>query len=110
MLALLNGVFAEPWDLLRPGIDATQSLRLPIGLLVLLVSLVLLAIAVMAYRKNRTEKLKLVCLAFGLFSVKLLANVVDLVASPGYFMGPPVQNIFDLAILATLFVALFRRK
>lgn len=110
LLLLAGAAFADaPWDFLRPGVEAAQALGIVTGIVVLVVSLVLFGIAVKAYRKSGSAKLRIVCAAFGLFALKLLLSVADLIVSPGYFMSPPVQNVFDLAILVAFFVALFRK-
>ncbi|MFA5357558.1 MAG: hypothetical protein WC308_01405 [archaeon] len=110
LVLMASVVFAEaPWDFLRPGVQAVQALGIITGAAVFLVSLVLFAVAVKAYKKSGSAKLRVVCAAFGLFALKLLLTLADLVVSPGYFMSPPVQNVFDLAILAAFFIALFRK-
>jgi divalent metal cation (Fe/Co/Zn/Cd) transporter len=110
LFSMVGAVFAEaPWDFLRPGIQAVQALGIITGAVVFIISLALFGIAVKAYKKSGSPKLRVVCAAFGLFALKLLLTLIDLVVSPGYFMSPPVQNIFDLAILAAFFTALFRK-
>ena len=101
--------FAAPWDFLRPVVEATQSLNVVISAVVMLAALVLAVIAAKAMQKHPTRKLKLVFAAFGLFFVKLLLNFMDIYISPGTFMNNSIMSTFDLAILACLFVAIFRK-
>ena len=101
--------FAAPWDVLQVPVAVANTLDPVVTWIVFLVSLVLVSIAALAYRKSRSPKLAWVLAAFALFSIKRLLNLVDLYFSPGDFMNVAIQGVFDLAVMACLFIALFRK-
>jgi hypothetical protein len=72
--------------------------------------LVLCFIAVKAYFKNKSRRLLLIGGAFFLFAVKWFLKILDLFVSPGWFLPDASENVFELLILALLFVALFFRS
>jgi len=109
LVMLSTMVFAAPWDFLRPVVGVAEGLDVVVSFVVLLVSLAIAAIAGMAVRKKKSRRLWLVFAAFGLFFVKLLLNFVDLYMSPGRFMNNAILGVFDLLILAALFLAIFRK-
>lgn len=77
--------------------------------IVLLLVIVVLGIAILAYLKNRSKRLLLVVGAFALFALKWLLKVADLFLTEGSFVTDPVENVFELLILASLFIAIFKK-
>ncbi len=109
--ALIPLVFAEgPWDFLRPVTEMAYTFDSITRILVFLFALVLCFIAVKAYFKNKSKRFLLIGGAFFLFAVKWFLKLVDLFVSPGWFLPDASENIFELLILALLFVALFFRQ
>ena len=78
--------------------------------IVLVFSLAILVIAGLAYKKTESRRLLFVAVAFLLFAVKWLLKVVDLYLSPGTFFPDTSENVFELFILLSLFLALFRKQ
>lgn len=109
-ISLISAVFAaEPWDFLREPINWLWVVE-PLVLWVLLfVALGLFVISILAYRKKRSEKLAWVSAAFGLFFLKALLLVIDIYYSPGDFVNKAVAGFFDLLIIGSLFIGLFRK-
>lgn len=101
-------VFAAPWDFLRPATEIANVINPIIVWGLGIISLVLFLIAVKALRKKSSKRLMLVTLAFGLFALKSVLNLMDLYFSPGIFMNFAVQGFFDFFILVALFIALFK--
>ena len=100
----------HPWDALREVSDVAAQNDAFTRFLVLLLSAAILFIAVKAYQKNKSERLKFVTLAFALFAVKWGLKVLDLFVSPGNFFNDASENVFELLILGSLFTALFRKE
>ena len=100
---------AQPWDWLRPAIGTAETIDLVTKGIVFALSLAIAAIALLAYRKHRTRKLLFVTIAFSLFALKWALMIADLFVSPGAFFSDPAQNVFELLILAALFMAIFRK-
>ncbi|MDP2974008.1 MAG: hypothetical protein Q8N60_03070, partial [Candidatus Diapherotrites archaeon] len=65
--------------------------------------------ALLAFKRSKSRKLLFVSIAFTLFTVKWALKVVDLFFSPGEFFNRAAENIFELLILASLFIAIFRK-
>jgi len=97
------------WDFLRPFAQEALNLDLYTRLVVFVLSLALFAIALLAYKRSKTNRLMFVSIAFLLFAVKWALKVADLFISPGEFFARAIENVFELAILASLFIALFRK-
>lgn len=97
------------WDFLRPLSQQAVNIDFGTRIVVFLLSVALLAISLIAYRRTKTRRLGFVSLAFFLFAVKWALKVVDLAVSPGEFFHRAVENVFELAILASLFIALFKK-
>ena len=100
---------AAPWDFLRGPTDLAMNLSPIFAWIVLIISLAVLVVSILAVKKKKSRRLLLVSVAFALFSIKLILNLVDLYASPGFFMNIGVQSVFDLLIMGALFTALFRK-
>ncbi|HLC37087.1 MAG TPA: hypothetical protein VJK05_05800 [archaeon] len=112
LTAFSSNAFAQeamPWDPLRNISEAAASLDFYTRLLVFLISLGIFAVSILAYNRNKGKKLFFVSIAFFLFSVKWLLKVLDLFISPGLFFSDPSENVFELLILASLALALFKR-
>ncbi|MFA6268392.1 MAG: hypothetical protein WCW13_05965 [archaeon] len=97
------------WDFLREPIVWVQVIE-PLTLWVLfLVSIALIGVSILALKRKSSPKLKWVTAAFGLFFVKSLLMIIDQYASPGDFMNKSIQGFFDLLIMISFFIALFRK-
>jgi ABC-type Co2+ transport system permease subunit len=109
LMAYCSVVLAAPWDVLREPIAEVGKLS-PIFIWVLfIVSVVLLFISIKAMNKKKSERLAWVTAAFGVFSIKAFLIMADMYLSPGNFMNSSIQAFFDLVIMVSLFVALFRK-
>ena len=102
-------VLAAPWDFLRGATETAQVISPVVAWIVLVIALGVAIVAVLALKKKKSRRLALVSVAFGLFFIKTILNLVDLYISPGSFMNLGVQSVFDLVIIGALFVALFRK-
>jgi hypothetical protein len=96
------------WDFLRPFTVMAAELDPYIKIIVFLLVLGLFFISYLAYRKNKSKRLLFVSVAFALFAFKWLIKLVDIFISPGIFLADSSENIFELLILLSLFIALFR--
>ncbi len=97
------------WDFLRPLIQEAVNIDFGTRIIVFLLSMALLTVSLLAYRRTKSRKLAFVSLAFLLFAAKWALKVVDMTLSPGEFFHRAAENVFELAILASLFIALFRK-
>jgi len=97
------------WDFLRPIITQAIAYDFLVRVAVFIISVVILAIALLAYKRTKTNRLLFVSIAFFFFVAKLGLKVVDLYLSPGEFFHRAAENVFELIILASLFIALFRK-
>lgn len=109
LVLIFSFVFAAPWDGLRPVVGGLSVIEPVVVWLVFFVSLALVIISFLAWRKKNSEKLLWVLAAFVLFFLKSFLLALDLYVSPGNFFNYSVQSLFDLLIIAGLFVALFRK-
>ncbi|MBT4870170.1 MAG: hypothetical protein HON47_01195 [Candidatus Diapherotrites archaeon] len=109
-ISLLPSIaLAAPWDALRGAIDAAQFVSPIVAWLVLVIALGVVIVSVLALKKKKSRRLTFVSIAFGLFFLKTIFNLVDLYVSPGFFMNVGVQSVFDLVIIGALFTALFKK-
>ena len=110
-MLLFGFVFAEPqpWDFLRPLNSAAESLSAVTTWVVFLLSLGLMVIALLAYRRKHSKRYAFIALAFVFFFLKWLLKVVDIYFSPGHFFNWAAESVFELVIFASLFLALFKR-
>jgi len=100
---------SAPWDFLREPASFVGVIE-PLTLWVLLiVSIAMVGIAILALKKKPSPKLKWVAGAFGLFFIKSALLVTDYYFSPGDFMNKSIIGFFDLCIMVTFFIALFRK-
>ncbi len=105
------------WDFLRPFTGLAYEFDYAVKWIVFLFSIALFAISLMAYLKKKKEKkdfkaigrLMFVTLAFFFFVLKWGLKIVDLYFSPGIFLADASENIFELLIFISLFVALFKK-
>ena len=97
------------WDFLRPLIQGAANIDFATRIIVFALSIALMSVSLIAYRRSKSKKLAFVSLAFTLFAVKWALKVIDLAVSPGEFFHRAAENVFELAILASLFMALFRK-
>ncbi len=75
--------------------------------IVLIISIILFVISVLAYNKNKSKRFLFVSIAFLFFAAKWLLKTLDVFVSPGTFFSFAAQDIFELVILFSLFIALF---
>ena len=97
------------WDFLRPVTQMAVDVNFGTSIVVFVLSMALLVVSLFAYKRTKSRKLAFVSLAFLLFAAKWALKIVDLTISPGEFFHRAVENVFELAILASLFIALFRK-
>jgi len=109
LISFCASVFAAPWDFLREPANQIVFVNPITAWIVFLVSIVLVLIAVMAFKRKNSPRLAWIAAAFALFFVKRLLIVVDLYASPGVFMNDALQGFFDLLMILALFVGIFRK-
>ncbi|MFH1751419.1 MAG: hypothetical protein ABH821_00560 [archaeon] len=89
--------------------DVIYSIDFLIRTIIFLLALGIGAIAVLAYIKKRSQRLFFVSIAFSLFAVKWLLKIVDLFFFNVHYFTDPIENVFELLILALLFLALVRK-
>ena len=113
-LVLLAGIaLAEEshvWDSLRPISDFASGIDLPVKVIVFLLTAGIFAISLLAYFKSKSKRILLVSIAFLFFALKWLVKIIDLFYSPGNFLSDSSESVFELGIIAFLFVAIFYRK
>ena len=97
------------WDPLRALIDAALSVDMATRIIVFILSLALCVIAILAFKKTKSRKFLFVTVAFLFFTGKWLLKILDLFISPGEFFNRAAENVFELVILASLFIAIFRK-
>ena len=97
------------WDFLRPLADQAYTIDFATRIIVFILSMAILAVALLAYKRSKSRRLLFVSIAFLLFGVKWALKVLDMFISPGEFFNRAVENIFELGILASLFIAIFRK-
>lgn len=100
---------AYPWDFLRPFSDAAMQFNPEIKLIVFLLALGMFVLSVSAYKKTNSRKFLFISAAFFLFALKWLLKVLDVFVSPGAFFPDSSENVFELLIFASLFLAIFRK-
>ncbi len=98
------------WDPLREVSDVAVQNDFVTRFIVLLLALAIFFIAFKAYQKTGAKRLQFVLLAFGLFAFKWALKVADVFVSPGNFFNDASENVFELFILGSLFMALFRKE
>ena len=103
-------VFAAPWDFLREPIQIISLIEPVTAWLLVIVTGIVAFIAYKAYARSTSQKLKWVLVGFALFFAKAVLLVIDLYFSPGNFMNPAIQSFFDVLVVGSLFVALFRTQ
>lgn len=97
------------WDFLRPITEQAIAIDFATRIIVFVLSMAILAVALLAYRRSKSRRLAFVTIAFLLFAAKWALKVADMFISPGEFFNRAAENVFELAILASLFMALFRK-
>ena len=102
-LTLLPSItFAAPWDFLRGGVEVANIVSPLVAWIMVAIALGILLVSVLAVRKKKSRRLMLVSVAFGIFFIKAILNIVDLYCSPGTFMNVSVQGIFDFLMIMTV--------
>ena len=99
----------QPWDFLRPITQMAIEVDVPIRVIVLFLAAALFVISALAYRKTKSARFLFVSVAFFFFAAKWAIKVMDIFYSPGEFFNRAAEDIFELIILASLFVAIFRK-
>jgi len=97
------------WDFLRPLIDNAVELDLATRIIVFVLSVAIFAISALAFRRSKSNRMLFISAAFFLFALKWGLKVLDMFISPGEFFHRAAENVFELFILASLFLAIFRR-
>ena len=114
LIALLFSVSAfaaqaMPWDPLRPLSNAAAQFDFVTKYLVFFLSLGLFGISVLAFNKIKKHRFLLIALAFFFFAAKWFLKILDIYFSPGAFLPDSSENVFELLILALLFLAIFKK-
>lgn len=97
------------WDILRPLDKLAVTFDIYLTPVILVVSLALFVIAASAYRKNPSRRFLLIATAFLFFAAQWVLRTIDLFVSPGIFFSIAAQDMFELIVLASLFLALFTK-
>lgn len=97
------------WNFLRPLAQIAWDTNLAIEGTAMLLSIVVLIVSLFAYKKTKSKRLLLVAAAFFFFALKWVLKVADQLISPGFFFSRASEAVFELAILAILFYAIFRK-
>jgi len=94
---------------LRTLSDAAASMDFLTSAVVCIFALVLAVIGCMAYHRTKSRRLLLVNLAFFLFFIKYLIQILDMFLSPGFFFPDASQGVIELVAMLLIFVAIFRK-
>lgn len=105
----VDNTLTETLEPLRNLSDFAESLDAVTRMLVLALSIGIFVISLKAYTKTKSQRFIFICLAFALFAVKWGLKVLDLFVSQGVFLPDTSENVFELLILASLFIALFKK-
>ncbi len=97
------------WEILRPVTNIAVEFNFAAESLAMILSIAILAISLLAYRKAKTRRLLLVTAAFFFFALKWVLRIADQFISPGFFFSRASDAIADLLILAILFYAIFKK-
>ena len=97
------------WDFLRPLTQQAIELDFYTRIVVFILSMALLAISVLAFKRSKSNKFLFVSIAFFLFALKWALKIADLFFSPGEFFHRAAENVMELLILASLFIAVFKK-
>lgn len=97
------------WDFLRPLTQIAWTFDLFTEMLAMILSILVLTIAALAYKRKKSTRLLLVALAFLLFALKWILKVADQFISPGFFFSRASEAVMELVILALLFFAIFKK-
>jgi hypothetical protein len=97
------------WDFLRPVTTKAWEVNLILEPFAMLLSIGILAVSVLAYRKTQSKRLLLVSAAFFFFALKWTLRVVDQIVSPGFFFSRASEAVVEVVILGLLFFAIFKK-
>lgn len=75
--------------------------------LTLLVGIIVLAIAVLAFQKTQSTKFLLIMLAFALFVLEWALKLIDRWYIPGQLLFDPIENLIELGIIIFLAAGIF---
>ncbi len=98
-----------PWDFLWDVTQQAVNMDFLTRLIVFALSLVILVVALLAYKRSKSNKFLFVTIAFFLFALKWALKVVDMFYSPGEFFHRAAENVFELLILIALVAAIFKK-
>jgi len=102
-------VQSQLWDFLRPVSDFAVRADPVVKLIVFLCALAMFFLSALAYNRKKTKNLLFISLAFLFFALKWGFKILDIFFSPGVFFADSSENVFELLIFASLFLALFRK-
>ncbi len=97
------------WDFLKPITEFAVKVDPVVKIIVFLCALAMFFLSAMAYNRKKTKNLLFISLAFFLFALKWGLKLLDIFVSPGLFFSDSSENVFELLIFASLFLALFRK-
>ncbi|MBN2067083.1 MAG: hypothetical protein JW744_01300 [Candidatus Diapherotrites archaeon] len=97
------------WDFLRPLTQQAIEIDFYTRIIVFVLSAAMFAVSLLAFRKSKSRKLMFVSIAFFLFALKWAFKIADLFISPGEFFHRAAENLVELLILASLFIAIFKK-
>ena len=98
------------WDYLRPLTQFAVEIDLFTRGVVLLLAIGLFLISYLAFKRTNSGKFLFVAVAFFFFAAKWAIKVMDFFYSPGDFFNRAAEDIFELIILSSLFIALFKKE
>ena|GEM_PF-782678 len=78
-------------------------------IIVFVLSVGIAAVALKAYSKTKSKKIMIVGFAFTFFALKWFFKILTLTVWPATYFTDPIENVFELIIIALLFIALFRK-
>ncbi len=97
------------WDFLRPLTQQAVEIDLYTRIIVFVLSVAIFAVSLLAFRRSKSGKFAFVTIAFFLFAVKWALKIADSFVSPGEFFHRAAENLCELLILASLFIAIFKK-
>jgi len=75
--------------------------------LTLVIGIIILAIAVIAFQKVQSAKFMLIMLAFALFVLEWAIKLIDRWYIPGQLLFDPIENLIELGIIVFLAAGIF---
>ena len=106
----LGTAMALPWDFLNPISDAAAGMDSITKYIVFLLAAAFCLVAFLGWHRTRTQRLLFVWIAFALFAAEWALKILDMHVSQGVFLPDSSENVFELLILASLFLAIFKKE